>query len=652
MTLAGAPLGLLAPAFAVLGAAVVALYVLKLRRQRVEVPFADLWQKILRDTETTALWRKLRRLISLLLQLAMLALILGAIGDPHLSASSRGRTIVLLLDTSASMQATDGRGAAGTTRLAEAQEQARRLIRGFGAEDVAMVLSLDGRPAPISGFQSDDRELLRAVDAAAATDTPADLERALRLAADALRGRTRPTLVLLGDGAWDDRVLARVRLADSTEKEKLSTIDLRGVDVRFAPVGKSGDNVGITAFAVRRYRANQTAYEVLVEVQSFRDHASVARLELVQDGEVVNVERLELGAGERVERLYPNLAGEGTRLEARLRPESPTSKEPLDAFPVDDRAYALLPPRHKLKVELITAGNLFLEGALLLDENLQVEKLAPGNYDAAATAKYDAVVLDAFTPPKGSEPRTHALYLDPRGPASPFPVAGELDAPLVTEVAADHPLMRWVTLKDLNISHATRFALAPGDVAVAAALKQPIIAARERDGRKTVALGFDLRRSDLPMRVAFPVLVVNALDWFAGADTGLLATYATGQPWRLPAPPGASELAVTAPDGKTQRAPVHDGRASFYGSSAGYYQVSPLPPSDAPAAMRQFAANLASSSESRIAPRAELIVDGRKLPPPEPGRLGVRRSLWSYLILVALAIALVEWWTYNRRVTV
>src|SRR5439155_8859208 len=176
-----------------------------LRRRRVEVPFADLWQKILRDTESTALWRKLRRLISLLVQLAMLALVLGAIGDPHLSASTRGRTIVLLIDTSASMQAADGRS--GSTRLADAQDEARRLIRGFGAEDVAMVLALDGRPAPISGFQSDDRELLRAVDAAAPTDTPADLERALRLAADALRGRPRPTLVLLGDGAWDDRVL-------------------------------------------------------------------------------------------------------------------------------------------------------------------------------------------------------------------------------------------------------------------------------------------------------------------------------------------------------------------------------------------------------------------------------------------------------------
>jgi hypothetical protein len=652
MTFLGAPLSLLGPAFALLGAAVVSLYVLKLRRRRVEVPFADLWRKILRDTESTALWRKLRRIVSLMVQLAMLALVLGAIGDPHLAASARGRTIVLLLDTSASMQCTDGKN--GGTRLADAQEEARRLVRTLGAEDTAMVLALDGRPAPVSGFQSDDRELLRAIDKVAPTDTPADLERALRLAADALRGHSLPTLILIGDGAYDDRVLERVRLAerDPSQKptpDKLSTIDLRGVDLRFVPVGHSGDNVGITAFAVRRYRANQTAYEVLVEIQSFRDHAAPVKLELVQDGEVVNVERLELGAGERVERLYPNLAGEGTRLEARLRPDD-SQKGALDVFPVDDHAFALLPPRRKLKVELVTAGNLFLEGALLLDENLQVEKVAPAAYDPAATARYDAVVLDSFTPAPGAEPRVHTMYIDPRGPGSPFPVAGEINAPLITEAAADHPLMRWVTLKDLNISRATRFTLAAGDVAVASALRQPIIAARERDGRKVAALGFDLRKSDLPMRVGFPVLVVNAIDWFAGADTGLLAAYATGRPWRLPAPPGASELRVTAPSGQVQRAPVHDGRASFYGERVGYYLVA----SDAGVSteLRQFAANLQSPSESKVQPRAELTVDGHRLAAPAPGRVGLRRSLWSYLIWIVLGLAALEWWTYNRRVTV
>ena len=657
MTLAGAPLSLVGGAFAAGGAMLVALYVLKLRRRRVEVPFAALWRKVLEDKESTALWRKLRRLISLALMLLLLLLIVGAIGDPRLAASQRGRTLVLLVDTSASMQALDGDG--GGTRLDEAKTLLRRLVRGLGSEDQAMVVALDARPQPATGLTTDERQLLAAVEALRPSDAPADLERALRLSADALRGQSRPMLVLLSDGALDENVLGRVRLsapADGKNAAGPGAIDLAGVDVRYQPVGHGSDNVGLTAFAVRRYRANQTAYEVLVEAQSFAEVPHAAVLTLLQDGEIVEREKIALEPHQRLQRLYPNLAGEGTRLEARLEREEGGR---LDLLPVDDRAYALLPPRKKLKVLLCTNGNLFLEGALLLDENLQVEKIAPAAYSAQKAAAYDAVVLDGFVP--AEPPPRDTLYLDPRGAASPFKVAGELPSPIVTEVA-DHPLSRWVTLKDLNITRASRFVLEKGDVAVASSLKDALIVARERDGKKQAAIGFDLRKSDLPLRVAFPVLVVNALDWFEGDASALVGSFPTGQTWRIPAPPGSSELVLRTPEGRTARAPVRDGRATFFGKQAGVYELlstatrAPTKVGGAGGAVSDppqlLAANLASAAESRIAPRRELTLDGRKLAAPEPGRLGVRRALWPYLLVLALALALGEWWTYNRRVTV
>jgi len=624
MTFAGAPLSLVGPALAAGAAALVALYLLKLRRRRLEVPFADLWRRVLSETQSTALWKRLRRIMSLLMQLVILALILTALLDPRLSATQHGRSIAVVVDTSASMQATDAGG--GKTRLEAAKDEARRIVRGLAGDDEAMIVAMDARPAPRGGFSRDDRALLADVDSLAATDTSADLLRALRLAGDALRGRQRPVLVLVGDGAW--------RQSELDEGARA----LDGIHLRYVPVGHSSDNVGITAFAVRRYQANQTAYEVLVEVQSFRPKSSTVTLQLVQDGEVVETQKLPLGAGERVQRLYPDLAGAGARLEARL-------VDTHDALARDDVAYAVLPQKRKQKVLLVTAGDLFLEGALLLDENLDVDKIAPGKWDAATSAKYDAVILDGVTPE--SPPRTNALYLDPRGAASPFAVRGSVEAPFVTETAAAHPLMRWVALKDLNIARASTFALERGDVAIASSFKQPIFVARDRDGKKTVALGFELKRSDLPLRVAFPVLLINALDWFAGADTGLVASYATGKPWRAPVPAGASELWVRAPDGTRTRAPVHDGRASYVAARTGFYALEA-----AGAPERTVAVNLASAEESNIAPHAQLSVDGRALAAPEVGRLGVRRELWGYFVVLALLLAFVEWWTYNRRVTV
>jgi hypothetical protein len=623
---AGAPWSILGPAMAAGGGVLIALYILKLRRRRIEVPFVDLWRKVLRDTESTALWRKLRRILSLLLQLVLLALIGLAIADPRLATSQRGRTIALMVDVSASMQATDGEGG---TRLQQAKEEARKLVRTLGAEDVVIVIALSGRPAPASGPSSDERELLAAIDSLAATDGPADPARALRLAADALRGRPNPMLVLIGDGC--DALPAPAE-------------ELRSAAFHFIPVGKSSDNVGLTAFAVRRYRANQTAYEVLVELHSFRDAASEVKLELLQDGEVVETETVTMAAGERLQRVFSNLAGEGTRLTARLSRASGTGA--LDALPLDDVAYALLPPRKKLKVLLVAkAQNLFLEGALLLDENLDVQKMAPSAWDPVRANGFDAVVLDGFVPP--TPPETHTLYVDPHGDGGPFPVAGELSSPIVTESATNHPLLRWVTFKDLNVSRASRFQLAPGDVAVASSFRQAIIAARDSGGRKVVAIGFDVRKSDLPLRVAFPVMLVNALDWFAGADTGVVASYALGQPWRLPAPAGAKEIAVRSPDGKQGAAPVHDGRATYFGEQAGYYQL--VSPGVAP---RLVAANLANAAESRIKPASELSAFGQPLTRPPEGRAGVRRVLWPYLLALVLALAFAEWFTYNRRTTV
>ena len=71
------------------GAAVfmTALYILKLRRRTVPVPFSKLWERILRDKEATSLFSRLKRLMSLLLQLALLALLVLALGDPRAKAA-------------------------------------------------------------------------------------------------------------------------------------------------------------------------------------------------------------------------------------------------------------------------------------------------------------------------------------------------------------------------------------------------------------------------------------------------------------------------------------------------------------------------------------------------------------------------------------
>src|SRR4051812_18038792 len=197
MTFAGLPLGTVLGVGFGAAAVTVLLYLLKLRRRPVAVAFAPLWHRVLGDRDASRLFSKLRRWLSLALQLLLIALLALALGDPRpTNALGSGRHLVLLIDTSASMQATDEK----PTRLDAAKDAARRLVRGLGGSDRALVVAMDAVPVPLSTMSDDTTELLVAVDRARANDTRADLGRALELAADALRGLSNGEVVVLSDG--------------------------------------------------------------------------------------------------------------------------------------------------------------------------------------------------------------------------------------------------------------------------------------------------------------------------------------------------------------------------------------------------------------------------------------------------------------------
>ena len=700
MTLLGLSFTSLATIFGVLGGGLTILYILKLRRRRIHVPFAQLWSRVLKEKESTSLFRHLKRLLSLLVQLIFLILLTGALGDPRLSDEVLdGRHIMLLIDTSASMKATDTDSG---TRLEAALEKARELIRGLGGTDSMMIVRMDAQITPLTPFSSDDKNLLKALEKLDASDTRADLPRALKFAADALRGRKNPLLIIVGDGAYDKDDLAAVLLDEKSgkaskpktkaktkakpkakktkakpkakgkiadDKSDLDRIDLRGVTVRYVSVGHSRDNVGIVAFSARRYPTNKLNFEVFLEVVNYRKRAMEVDLQLYTDGTLSEVQRLSLKAGQRArfscgqqeraeKKRWCEMAASGEMLEARLVPAGSTGKKDekkLDAFPLDDHAYALLPKRRKQKVLLVSTGNLFLEGALLLDDNVDLIRLSPKKYTPAALNGMEAVIFDGFYPTQ--KPTINNLLVNPpvdkdgKG-TGPFAVKKVVKGPLITEQNAKHPVMRWITLKDVNIASSSVFVKKPGDDVLAASFRDPLVIARTEGSLKIVALGFDPRQSDLPLRVAFPILIINTFHWFAGDGEGLVNTYRTGQTWKVPlrilskAAQNKEQIRVMTPSKRLLQAPVHQGQAILFGREIGVYQLGD------PAAGLRLAANLSDSAESNIRPRSKLSVGGRQLKKPTGFGVALRREIWIYLLLAALGLTLLEWATYNRRMTV
>src|SRR6478752_5173919 len=83
---------------------VVAMYLLKLRRDEAVVPSTLLWQRL----EANAPWQRLRRSLLLLLQLLLVLILVLLAARPFVERpAGLAGDLVLVIDTSASMQATD-----------------------------------------------------------------------------------------------------------------------------------------------------------------------------------------------------------------------------------------------------------------------------------------------------------------------------------------------------------------------------------------------------------------------------------------------------------------------------------------------------------------------------------------------------------------
>ena len=135
---------------AVCAGLLVIAYILKMRRRRFEVPFSTLWHRVLREKEATAWWKHLRRLLSLLLIAAILALALFAATEPRIGSADKEMLAMSssLSDASASMQTLDAGDEGAQSRIDAAKERARELLDAMGSGDAAMLMRMDGQNNP------------------------------------------------------------------------------------------------------------------------------------------------------------------------------------------------------------------------------------------------------------------------------------------------------------------------------------------------------------------------------------------------------------------------------------------------------------------------------------------------------------------------
>jgi Ca-activated chloride channel homolog len=597
---------------------VILLHLLKIRRQQAVVSSTLLWAESLRDQQASAPFRRLKPNLLLLFQILAILSLAIALAKPVRTVLATGyERNVIILDVSASMQVRDLPGA----RFIAAKHAALAEVERLQPGQQAMVISSGHEPQVLVPFTEERRALRQAILALEPLDVEGQLSEALRLAQANLQQAGRTAVVhVYTDGSF----------------EAPSVPDLGGAAIRWHRFAQRGRNVGITAFEIRKTYFGAYDYQAFLSVANYSGEAATFDLTLTLDGRPLKAETVTLAPEVKRSLVIPFTHGSGGILRAEINAQ--------DDLAVDNRALAVIPAPRPLKTLLIGGGNAFLEKALGADSQIQLEI---GTADSLAkAAEYDVVVLDSV--PVKTVPPGRYLFINTLPEGVPLELLGRVEEPPIIDWDRTHPVMRYLDLSKVVLQDAMRVRPVGSGRALVESSLTPLVYALDERGLKAVFVGFDLYRTDFPLRVAFPLFVSNVLRWLYPSqleDAGLQLR--TGQPLTASLPAGAREATLSDPAGKSHglRSDA-DGRVSFVDTTrAGIYTVK------AGAWEQRFAANLLSDGESNVAPRAQALPERSGQAPSEerPVAFPSRQELWRIFAILGLLLLCLEGVLYYRQ---
>jgi hypothetical protein len=171
-----------------------------------------------------------------------------------------------------------------------------------------------------------------------------------------------------------------------------------------------------------------------------------------------------------------------------------------------------------------------------------------------------------------------------------------------------------------------------------------LIYSYEDQGIRAVYMGFDLTRSDLPLRVAFPVMMSNIFRWLNPDKLGFTSRQVqAGTPFPIYLEPGTKEFSVRTPDGKRETLQARRNPYPYPNTDqTGIYTVAEGN------RQKSFAVNLVDERESDIrGPQIRSEDKGREA--KTRGAVQTFVPLWPYPLFGGCLLLFLEWYVWCRR---
>ena len=488
-------------------------------------------------------------------------------------------------------------------------------------------------------------EINRGLDAIEATDGPTRLPEAIQVARRLIGYEEALTIRVFSDG----------QIADD-EKEILDADD-----VVLTTVGTSRDNVAITGFQTRRTLSDPLGYSILVELQNFSSEPAAGRLRLTLQGELVDVIPWSISADGVWERTISATSQQGGVLQASI--------DYVDHLDVDNRATSILSARSPVSVRVISnrgEADWYLRSVL---QSIPLLNTVDDRDDAVGhgLTVFCGVVPDKLPdgpvmlvgPPKNGPP----IDSD-NGSVPAWKLGPPLEQAFVAQQHDASPLLQHVTLQNtlMGSGRDVQVAQQLGTVTtlLEAADGSSLFVAVDRPKGRLLILSTDIVAGDLPLRIAFPVLMTNAVNWFAHRTADLIPAMQTGKTatifWEGSSPKD-NQLALLTNSGRSL-IPVSQNHAfprPFRHTGIAALLVEPGPPSDIPTdryrrllgdldddQYKLVAVNLCDAEESNLR-----VAEAE---PSSTAPTSSHQPLWLMLVAGGFIVVLIEWGLFNRRI--
>ena len=591
------------------------IHTLKPKIRQVDVTNLFLWQEVFKERNSQLAFDRLKKNLPLLFQILIIVLTALALAKPTwIYDTSRKGNIILVVDTSASMKAISGSG----TRFDVAGEKAVELIGQRDEDQKILIVEAGSKPVVKAGFLDSSDQAISIIKSLSPSDASAELEKAIYLALSFVDTTKEDSLYLITDGAGGN----------------FSGLVNNHPNIKPIIVTGGNDNIGITQFEFRQQLDHSDRYEIMLEIKNFNPTPIECPVLLSIDNSVIFDNPIRFEAYETKLLIIP-YSGLITGIAKAIL-------EIDDDFSVDNHAYLSLNASKDIWVLLVSKENYFLKKLLEVYPNFKVNSvkdIIPSSW-TEQTMGHDIVIVDRMNFPKTA--KGNFLLIDAYSPSIPVLKTGQVRLPENLDWNRQSPLMTNINLSGLIVEEGAKLQVDKRLRPVIESTQTGLMYTYEEKGLRAVILGFDLTKSDLPLRVAFPVMMSNIFNWLnpQKLEFSTLRTRA-GEPFDVYLDPKTTAFYTRAPQEKWEKyaASVNPFRYT-HTRKVGIYTISENDK------QRYFTVNLADKSESDIKTASLVQYSDKPKDASVSEKIPAQRPLWTFFLLCCCALMMMEWYLW------